>query len=1126
MIIDLDKYPNLMGALENNKIVYIFGTGISSSLTGVPYGWYQWILDGINTLHDTAYGEKLRKQLEGDNSADNMISVVSKLMAFAKSEGSYDDWMKEAFETNSITNFDLASTLGKILMTQDVLATTNYDLLLEKSTNLETVSYEEPDIIFPMLEKNSSTHVIHLHGVYDSENNIDNIIADEIQYSDIYNNEGAQFIQNILGTRTLIFVGCGQTTEDINIARFIKFANEHLKLNIPYYFLHKSNTVLPEMPDTIIPIEYGSNYNDLPLFLEEMVQHRTRHFLMKNPIIGRTVYEKEDIISSGIQSYHFAQESIDFKGREEELRDLEIFLRDNRLCCWWAITGQAGSGKSRLAYEFMNRNKTKWFPFFLNDLVTIAEVKDFRPFSDTIIAIDYVNGREKEISEVIQQLLYSFKKSPYKLRLLLMEREYSTVTGSWYDLLTKSLGNYNRERFEKIEYKRSKVLANSPKRLEDCHDFIYLEDLDIDAVVSIIENVCSKQGLPKDHSRDIKLKDEYGRKFEQLKYRPLFVQIFVEAWIENDCNHPRYDGFEELLEIVLKKEQERWLKIVGGDIECVNALIRILVRGSSGNGLDILNLPEPYQKDWDKLQNYIKAHSFPGEQRKHSLEIFISDICQSINNDNTIIMPLYPDIIKEYMFAYYNDKETVLEVCEELWENAGKEFSTFLSRCLTDFRDNELFIYCIENAPDELTNIYAMVARMALLNRRIIQPKDDISNIIARIDKEYDYWNSIDVGDNTDISIAIAKCGGLSKLAEQYGAWMKIDKMMDCIDKILLLPSDEALDMLKAYFLSERINQLSQYGYLKELNELQLKLDNLYKSNNENQLIALAKIQGINANMMTNLFKGDFFKAFELLKSIEKQFNEEDHEQVKMYAHSCFNMIQYSFLEDMPHYIQNALEKLELLYGRHYENIAVKSFYLQGKIQELQYRFFRESKSSVDKGKIKKEIDEIINEVNSNEMCIELTEAWAMAHMFLMNFIDKDKPELIQEILIKSETLLNQFPGADTVAQTYIRAIHAINKDFYNVKVKKNEVEKAFAYVQRFPESESIQEVFFEMLVDSEEKDDIQHYMTKPIVSERMNQLFRELAWEGGTYRRETPKVGRNDPCPCGSGKKYKRCCG
>ncbi len=34
---------------------------------------------------------------------------------------------------------------------------------------------------------------------------------------------------------------------------------------------------------------------------------------------------------------------------------------------------------------------------------------------------------------------------------------------------------------------------------------------------------------------------------------------------------------------------------------------------------------------------------------------------------------------------------------------------------------------------------------------------------------------------------------------------------------------------------------------------------------------------------------------------------------------------------------------------------------------------------------------------------------------------------------------------------------------------------------------------------------------------------------EGGaakTIRRETPKVGRNDPCPCGSGKKYKQCHG
>ena len=31
---------------------------------------------------------------------------------------------------------------------------------------------------------------------------------------------------------------------------------------------------------------------------------------------------------------------------------------------------------------------------------------------------------------------------------------------------------------------------------------------------------------------------------------------------------------------------------------------------------------------------------------------------------------------------------------------------------------------------------------------------------------------------------------------------------------------------------------------------------------------------------------------------------------------------------------------------------------------------------------------------------------------------------------------------------------------------------------------------------------------------------------ENTTYRRIAPKVGRNDPCPCGSGKKFKHCCG
>ena len=41
---------------------------------------------------------------------------------------------------------------------------------------------------------------------------------------------------------------------------------------------------------------------------------------------------------------------------------------------------------------------------------------------------------------------------------------------------------------------------------------------------------------------------------------------------------------------------------------------------------------------------------------------------------------------------------------------------------------------------------------------------------------------------------------------------------------------------------------------------------------------------------------------------------------------------------------------------------------------------------------------------------------------------------------------------------------------------------------------------------------------------EERKELYKEQK-ASGTIRKEK-KIGRNDPCPCGSGKKYKKCCG
>lgn len=45
------------------------------------------------------------------------------------------------------------------------------------------------------------------------------------------------------------------------------------------------------------------------------------------------------------------------------------------------------------------------------------------------------------------------------------------------------------------------------------------------------------------------------------------------------------------------------------------------------------------------------------------------------------------------------------------------------------------------------------------------------------------------------------------------------------------------------------------------------------------------------------------------------------------------------------------------------------------------------------------------------------------------------------------------------------------------------------------------------------------------LTEERRKELYKEQK-RSTTVVNESPKVGRNDPCPCGSGKKYKFCCG
>nr|WP_272917305.1 SEC-C metal-binding domain-containing protein [Halobacillus litoralis] len=49
----------------------------------------------------------------------------------------------------------------------------------------------------------------------------------------------------------------------------------------------------------------------------------------------------------------------------------------------------------------------------------------------------------------------------------------------------------------------------------------------------------------------------------------------------------------------------------------------------------------------------------------------------------------------------------------------------------------------------------------------------------------------------------------------------------------------------------------------------------------------------------------------------------------------------------------------------------------------------------------------------------------------------------------------------------------------------------------------------------------------KPVELPRQKQAaFKEEPREKVVPFKQDRKIGRNEPCPCGSGKKYKKCCG
>ena len=74
---------------------------------------------------------------------------------------------------------------------------------------------------------------------------------------------------------------------------------------------------------------------------------------------------------------------------------------------------------------------------------------------------------------------------------------------------------------------------------------------------------------------------------------------------------------------------------------------------------------------------------------------------------------------------------------------------------------------------------------------------------------------------------------------------------------------------------------------------------------------------------------------------------------------------------------------------------------------------------------------------------------------------------------------------------------------------------------------ESLLEELMNHVTEGTTKEQLMDVLTKSYADLMAKEAKPQTVYAGrGSYRRSNEKIGRNEPCPCGSGKKYKHCCG
>jgi preprotein translocase subunit SecA len=160
----------------------------------------------------------------------------------------------------------------------------------------------------------------------------------------------------------------------------------------------------------------------------------------------------------------------------------------------------------------------------------------------------------------------------------------------------------------------------------------------------------------------------------------------------------------------------------------------------------------------------------------------------------------------------------------------------------------------------------------------------------------------------------------------------------------------------------------------------------------------------------------------------------------------------------------------------------------------------------------------------------ELSRAWLLYFQrhFSLEEIDQQWIEHLKTMDALREGIGLQGYGQKDPKKESKKAGYSLFTEMMN-RIQENTIQKLFrVQIQKQEESRAVPAVAEKELNDLVERGVADKNEDEDEIAARTGNKAR-TAGDGATtapVKRERPKVGRNDPCPCGSGKKYKKCHG